>query len=534
MPFVKTHQPCDNCGSSDALSYDDEGGSHCFSCGQTIQGNTTADVINLKDAADGTVLEERGGYSALEDRGITGTTAKRYDVTQKEGNTLFSYYNEDGERVAAKRRTPDKDFRTSGAWSSAGLFGQQAFRSGGLAITITEGEFDAMSVHQMFGSKYPAVSIKNGANNALKDCVAAYDYLDSFDKIYICFDSDKFGKAAAQQVADLFSGKSYVVSLGEYKDANEMLQAGKSAEFVKAWWAAKLYTPDGIIDGSSLWEDVSQDLAKADLEYPFTDLNKITYGIRKGELVTVTAGSGLGKSQFVREIVYHTLMNTEDSVGLMFLEEGVRKTGLSLMSLHTNKPMHLPGTETTETEKKEAFDATLGTGRVHMFNHFGSTGIDNILARIRFMVKGLGCKYIFLDHISIIVSAQGQDDERKAIDEIMTKLRMMVEETGIALFVVSHLRRPQGAGHEDGASTSLSQLRGSAAIAQLSDMVIGLERNGQADDEVDRNTTSVRVLKNRFSGETGPAGSLYFNKETGRMQTRDVTLTSGLGEIQIL
>jgi len=122
-----------------------------------------------------------------------------------------------------------------------------------------------------------------------------------------------------------------------------------------------------------------------------------------------------------------------------------------------------------------------------------------------------------LDHISIVVSAQASGDERKAIDEIMTKLRMLVQETGVALIVVSHLKRPDSKGHEEGAATSLAQLRGSGSIAQLSDMVIGLERNGQAEDQVERNTTRVRVLKNRFSGTTGPASALLYSRSTGRM-----------------
>jgi twinkle protein len=139
------------------------------------------------------------------------------------------------------------------------------------------------------------------------------------------------------------------------------------------------------------------------------------------------------------------------------------------------------------------------------------------------MAKGLGCKYVFLDHLSIIVSAQDNSDERKAIDEIMTKLRMLVQETNIALIIVSHLKRPSDKGHEEGAATSLSQLRGSASIAQLSDMVIGLERNGQHEDLLKRNTTRVRVLKNRYSGVTGPACALLYNKVTGRMfETEDV------------
>ena len=92
----------------------------------------------------------------------------------------------------------------------------------------------------------------------------------------------------------------------------------------------------------------------------------------------------------------------------------------------------------------------------------------------------------------------------------MTQLRSLVERTGISLFLVSHLRRTMNdQAHEDGAKVSLGQLRGSAAIAQLSDGVIALERNQQSDAE--HNTTTVRVLKNRYSGETGVACRLKYD-----------------------
>jgi twinkle protein len=231
----------------------------------------------------------------------------------------------------------------------------------------------------------------------------------------------------------------------------------------------------------------------------------------------VTAGSGLGKSQFLREIVWHIINKTTDKIGLMFLEEGVRKTARSLMSLAVNKPIHLPDVDVSPEELKDAFDRTLGSDRIYLFDHFGSTSLENIVNRVRYMAKGLNCGYVFLDHLSIIVSGGDVGDERKALDSIMTKLRMLVQETGISLICVSHLKRPDSKGHEEGAATSLAQLRGSGAIAQLSDIVIGLERNGQAQDMIERNTTSVRVLKNRFSGYTGNCGALLYNGQTGRM-----------------
>ena len=527
MAFVKTHQPCSDCGSSDALSYNEDGSSFCFNC-ETFTGTTQTQTPEVQVQAkelDVGVAEEftNAQYRTIIDRGISSDTAKAFRCLMDGDVYKFGYSNAEGNVVAVKTRTPDKDFRIQGNWKDTTLFGQHLFSKGGKYVTIVEGEFDAMAAYQMTGSKFPVVSIRNGATSAVKDAQAQYEWLDSFDNVVICFDGDEAGRRASAQVAELFGGKARVFKhKPDMKDACDYLRTKQDGIFRDQWWQADPHVPDGIVVGSSLLDEVLKPIAASDCQYPFDGLNKLTYGIRKGELVTITAGSGLGKSQFMREIVWHIMRNTDDNMGLMFLEESVRKTALSIMSLAANKPLHLPDSDATQEEKEDAFEQTLGTDRIYLLDHFGSTSIDNIINKVRHFAKGLGCGYVFLDHISIVVSAQASGDERKAIDEIMTKLRMMVQETGIGLIVVSHLKRPESKGHEEGAATSLAQLRGSGAIAQLSDMVIGLERNGQAEDMKERNTTRVRVLKNRFSGITGPACNLLYSHDTGRMiETRE-------------
>jgi twinkle protein len=523
--LVKTHEPCSDCGSSDALAVYDDGHTHCFSCGMTrFNQDTGVGITSHKQTQPRGSMKELEALNSMEsvavvERGITKQTMHYYGAGSDGNKYYFPYSDKDNKVVACKTRgVQEKTFGVIGDWKDAQLFGQQLFSAGGRAITITEGEFDALAVFQMTGSKYPAVSIRNGAHSALKDCRNAYEYLNSFEKIVLCFDSDEQGQQATNQVAELFGSKVAIFKhKPDMKDACDYLSAGKSKEFIDSWYSAEKFVPDGIIAGSSLWDEVNAPVEKAEVEYPYQGINSLTYGIRKGELVTVTAGSGLGKSQFLREIVWQILNKSTENIGLMFLEESVKKTAKSLMSLAVNKTLHLPDCETNDEELREAFDKTMGTDRLYLFDHFGSTSIDNIINRVRYMAKGLDCKYIFVDHVSIIVSAQESGDERKAIDEIMTKLRMLVQETGISLFVVSHLKRPSDKGHEEGAVTSLAQLRGSGSIAQLSDIVIGLERNGQHEDVNERNTTHVRVLKNRFSGLTGKACRLLYNRMTGRM-----------------
>ena len=530
--FVKYHLPCPLCSSSDAVSVNADNSAYCFSCQEFIKEYdmelqpTTTKSKNEYEVKD---FMKDSNYAEIIDRNISEDTCKKFGVTVKMDNMgniishYYPYHDTQGAKIATKTRyTKLKEFSIQGNTKDSGLFGQHLFSKNKYCI-ITEGELDALSSYQMMlkGTYHtPVVSIKNGITSAVKDIKASLEWLENnFDNVIINFDNDEHGREGAMKVAELFSpGKCKIMNLPEgLKDASDCLTQNKIQIYNKTFWDAKVFAPDGIINANTLLDDVLKPITKSFVQYPFEGLNKITYGLRPSELVTFTAGSGLGKTQVMREVVHHIIKSTEDNIGLLMLEETPVITSKGLMSVEANQRLHLPDVHVSKEEMKTYFDATVGTGRVFMFDHFGSNSIDNIVSRVRFLAKGLDCKYVVIDHISIIVSDQQQGDERRALDEIMTRLRTLVQETGVSMIVVSHLRRPEGKGHEEGASTSLSQLRGSASIGQLSDMVIGLERDAQNDDPDVRNTTRIRVLKNRFSGITGPCCDLKYDIDTGRL-----------------
>lgn len=529
--FIETQLACDDCGSSDALAINDRGWSKCFSCGQSrkVDKRETATVTSIKKAPFDSVAQAaliKAASKGSAERGLTPATTKKFGVIVRdsaagEHHTYPLYSSDDTTKlVAVKKRAPNKIFSSSGNVNDSALFGQQLFTGGGRNIIITEGEVDCMAVWQLQGCKYPSVSVRN-ASSAVNDCKRNYTFLDSYETVMVCFDNDEPGRKASKEVAALFSGKSKQISFTpDYKDAGDVLLDGARGReaWKRAFWDATDYTPEGILAGADMWDAVSAPVVAAEASYPWEGINAKTYGVHLGQLITVASGSGMGKTQFLREIIGHLIDTTDYNMGLMFLEEAATHTAKGLMSYAANKPLHLPGTKATEAEMQEAFDATLGTGRFSLLDHFGGEGIDEIIGRMRYFVKAKDCKVLVLDHISILVSGGDQDDERKALDQIMTKLAVFAQENGVAVFIVSHLKRPNGEAHEEGGTTSLGQLRGSAAIAQLSDIVIGLERNGQADDPREANTTRVRILKNRFSGEVGLCDSLLFAKETGRMR----------------
>ena len=520
--FVK-HEPCPSCGSKNNLARYSDGHAVCFTGGCDHYERGNGEVVESKPKAN-RKLEMTGVVASIPDRRISEATCKKFGVTVEydtEGKISkhhYPYFDKDtGAQTGNKSRiVSSKSFYASGTFDNAGLFGQQAFKGGGKYITVVEGEADALAVSEMFDGKWAVVSIRSGASGAVKDIKQNLEWLESFENVVICFDSDNAGQEASRAVLDLFTpNKAKNVKL-PVKDAGEMLKERNVQGFIREWWNAKTYQPDGIIAGLDTWESIVAQEDVKSIPYPWTCLNEMTYGFREKELVTITSGSGMGKSQIVRELEHYLLGATDDNIGILALEEDIPKTALGIMSIEANQTLHL-SRDFSREDKKVFWDKTLGTGRIYMFDHWGSTNEDNLLSRIRYMAKGLDCKWIILDHLSIVVSDQENGDERKAIDSIMTKLRQLVQETGVGLFLVSHLRRPSGKAHEDGGQISLAELRGSAAIAQLSDMVIGLERDQQNQDAQVRNTTTVRILKNRYAGLTGAACYLYYDKDTGRM-----------------
>ena len=514
---------CDACGSSDGRAAYDDGHSFCFVCPprtahRRAEGASSLPTVTRK--AEG--LLAVGEFRALGKRLITEDTCRKYGysiTTDNQGRTCqVASFKRDGKIIAQKVRYPNKDFKYLGEKGS-GLWGQHLFRDGGKMLVITEGEIDALTVSQLQSNKWPVVSLPLGAAGAKRAVTSSLEFVSGYDKVVLMFDMDDAGQAAALEVAKLLKpGQAYIASL-PYKDPNECLLKGEGRAVISAMWDAKQYRPDGIIDAADLWDRVSKPKENNSFQYPWSGLNKMTRGMRKGELVVLTAGSGVGKSAIVREINYH-LLQQGLTVGNLMLEENVERTTLGYMGLHLNYPLHLDRGVFTQEQLRVAFEETSGSGRLWLYDHFGSTSATNLLDRIRYLATACECDFITLDHISIAVSdADANDtnlDERKLIDMLMTKLRSLVEELGIGLFVISHLRRPSGdKGHEQGAVTSLSQLRGSHSIAQLADFVIGLERDQQSAES--KNETVIRVLKNRFSGETGEAGTLIYDGDTGRL-----------------
>jgi len=531
--FVRHKLPCPKCGGSDPVSMNEDKSAHCFSCSTHFANYPEAckgNIVEVEKKPTNTFLNSyTGSYGALTDRDISEATAKKYGVrrvispTNDVSQHIYPFFN-GNEIVGTKTRfVENKNFSFAGTYEGTGLFGEQLFRNtGGKYLTITEGECDAMACYELMQSKWACVSLKRGASGAVKDIRESIEFVESFDNVVICFDNDKAGREAARDVARILKpGKAKIMTFPNgYKDANDMLRQKKFQEFMSAWWESKTYTPSGILELSAQKKDWLHREVKESIAYPWEGLNKKLYGLRKGELVTLTGGTGLGKSSVTRELEHWLIKNTDDNVGIVALEENWLRTADGIISIEANDRIYLNERRDQYSEEQlmGLFDKVIPEGRVFIHAHLGATDIEEIFSKLRYIIVGCECKWVVVDHLHMLVNVLSEGDERRGIDMLMQRLRSLVEETGVGLLLVSHLRRASGdKGHEQGVEVSLSHLKGSQGIAQLSDCVIALERNQQASNEDEANTTRVRVLKSRYTGDTGLACNLRYNSETGRL-----------------
>ena len=531
--FTK-HYPCIHCGSSDAVALWSNGRGKCFACNKPAFLDQYDDTVvskfnpNTQREYDmsGDSLQDISNYDSagVRERGLTKTACDEYDmkVSYDSNGTVNAHYypyTVKGKIVAYKKRTLPKEFRVVGDLKNAKLelFGQSKFQPGGFKVIITEGELDAIAVQQAMLNKYkkvyPVVSLPSSSN--MKILVANRDWLRSFKEVILMFDQDDAGEKAVAEAAKIIGwDKTKVASLSS-NDPCDALIANPS-EIISSVFSARRYTPAAIVRGEAIWEAYVERKSVESIPYPkcLEGLNHKLDGMRKGEIVLFTSGTGSGKSTMIKEIILELEDNTDESIGLVSLEESIGDSAEKFIKMFT------PADPTVEQERK-AFERVFGNERLILLDHNGAVSDSSLIDQIENLCL-LGCQYIILDHITIAVS-EGADGKtgNEAIDSVMSDLLKIVKKHNVWLGLISHLRKSQGKSFEEGHLSSIDDIKGSGSIKQISFDIITFSRNLVAEDEDERNTIKLRVLKSRFTGRTGDCGSAYYDTKTNRLRGQE-------------
>lgn len=467
-----------------------------------------------------------GDYQPIPKRKLDEEVLRKYGYQVGEFNDrkchIAPYYDEAGDMVAQKIRLPGKDFLTLGKIEKAmPLYGQNLCRSGGKMIVITEGEIDAMSVTQAMGLNWPAVSLPKGAQNAPKSIAKALPFLAGFEKVVLLFDEDEHGREAVERCAMMLPpGKAFIGKL-PLKDANEMVKAGRSKELVDAVWGAREFRPETIVNLDEIM-DAANEAAEWGIPWPWVNMTRVTYGIRRAALYVWGAGTGSGKTTLMKQLMVtamrpdlaedHSELGIEIAprkVASLFFEETPAHTLKTMGGMVLKKRVHVPGTEYDLGEHRAAMESFKG---LFFPIRLRSRKWADVEATIRYLHEAEGVEDFFIDPMTALVATA--EDERRALDGIMSELAGLAEELVVTIHLVSHLSTPDGKSHEEGGRIAEKHFRGSRAVAYWAHYMMGLERDKQDPDC----PTTVRGLKDRLTGDAvGPFIALAYDRDSGLM-----------------
>ena len=547
--YKATSQPCPKCGSSDSLAlYHDHGG-YCFSnCGYVSEAqmsNQTTKTSHSRRAKSMYNIEEIKDYGLadLSHRSISKEAIERYGVRQAvrpedgEADKQAIFYPAGlGGGWKRKNALTKKDMEIVGDYG--GLFGQSVFARGGKFAVVTEGEEDALAVWQAYhdkGKDYTVLSLPNGSSCGGLEKREVWDYLTSFEGLLLLFDNDEQGREAVEKFANIYSTE-VKLKVGEFpediNDANDAVKQGKQGEIYKAVSRAKTYQPEMIIPGS----DVSFDMIREPIKTGhnlrrFPELSRKIGGIRDGELTTVMAPPGVGKSTWVAEVGYELIKHTDEKVAWMFLEEDLKKAAQRLIAIDNDVPLpryRLDPNIIPEDKVRESYDTLINNDRT-WFISLGASGrlsVDRLLHLLRYYRSQGVTRFIF-DHISIVFSHDDRDNERKLIDNVLSEVAAFCAATGSHVIMVAHIKRFDQKIYVSDELHDAKWLyidpamaRGSGSFEQLSFNIVAIEPE-QTEDET-KGRMRLNVKKSREWGFTGSADVLKMNPNTGRLEAEEM------------
>ena len=530
-----SHQPCPHCESSDAFSYNTEKMcGYCYSCaspypkkGKRYSEDTLErypleekqGVVEHKVSFDDPMPQRdphqsaQASYKFLPLRGITAQTMEHWNVR--------TMVNGQGEPVAQeyiypsggkKIRTLPKSFRAVNL-STDEFFGQNLFTAGSSKyVTITEGELDALSVWQMLGgarSRYPnpVVSLPSATPSG-KLWKNVMPWLDTFDKIILSVDTDGAGNEIAEKIHNLFPSKVYRVDHSCYKDANEFLQAGKGDDFKSAWFNASKYTPDNILHTA---EDLL-DLFDHTPDHTYVptgieDFDAKAMGLMQGHFTVFKAPTGIGKTELMRYLEWNFIQR-----GVTFatwhLEETKLRSVLGLVSYDLNENLtrkDLIEEKGKTDDVRASIRSIADSGNFYQYFLKEGQGADELVQQIRLMKEAYDCKFVMFEPIQDVITVSSEGNKESELAELSVRLSKLAADLNVGIVTIGHT-------NED------NEIKYCKMIGQRASVIVRLDRNKEAEDFEDRNTTTLVIEKNRPTSEEGVAGQMLFNTETFTME----------------
>jgi twinkle protein len=443
----------------------------------------------------------------LNGRGITDATIEDFKIAEQQRdskNIAVLPYLRDGELVNVKYRDiADKKGMRQEAGAEPCLFGWHLIKPRDRSVAITEGEIDAMTLHQC---GIPALSVNAGAGNH-QWIENDWDRLDRFSEIFVCFDDDEAGQKGAREVMQRLGQDRCKPVKFPAKDANQWLQDGASGEdFLAVLKGAKTIDPDELVSVADFFGQVKALLYPTAGQEPMPrlmlgDKYEDCFEFRPCEVSVWTGINGHGKSLMLNQVL----------VGL--LNQGERACVFSGEMPPAVQAKRLVRQLTGSSRPTPAYidaSAEWVRDRMWLFNVVGSASIARLVEVFRYGAKRYGITHFVIDSLMMTDVPEDGPGALSKQKEAIQALSAFAKGFKAHVHLVAHPRKAR----DESAAPGKLDVGGSGKITDAADNVFSVWSARKEDsDEDDGKPDALLELHKQRNGEVQHRKFwMWFNK----------------------
>jgi replicative DNA helicase len=254
----------------------------------------------------------------------------------------------------------------------------------------------------------------------------------------------------------------------------------------------------------------------------FLELDRMTAGFQRNDLIIVAARPSVGKTAFALNIAQNVAIKTNENVAIFSLEMGAQQLVMRMLCAEGNidaQRLRTGRLEETDWQKLTMAMGSLSNAGIYIDDTPG-VRINEIRSKCRRLQQERGLGMILIDYLQLIQgnSSKGSENRQQEVSEISRTLKAIARELQVPVIALSQLSR--GVESRQDKRPMMSDIRESGSIEQDADIVAFLYRDDYYDKESEKqNIIEIIIAKQR----NGPVGTveLAFVKEYNKFVNLD-------------
>ncbi|WP_369802569.1 replicative DNA helicase [Sporosarcina sp. P1] len=253
----------------------------------------------------------------------------------------------------------------------------------------------------------------------------------------------------------------------------------------------------------------------------FRDLDKITAGFQRNDLIIVAARPSVGKTAFALNVAQNVATKAGENVAIFSLEMGAEQLVMRMLCAEGNIDAQVLRTGTLEADDWRKLTMAMGSlSNAGIFiDDSPGLRVNEIRSKCRRLQQEHGLGMVMIDYMQLIMgSGRGSDNRQQEVSEISRSLKALARELKIPVVALSQLSR--GVEQRQDKRPMMSDLRESGSIEQDADIVSFLYREDYYDKETEMQNMIEIIIAKQRNGPTGTV-TLAFAKEYNKFLNID-------------